>query len=211
MTGICDEPAAHDAQLVTQAQAGCQVAFEELVATYQRPIQQYLLVRCRDRDLAADLTQTTFLTAFERLAQLQQPEAFPIWLYRIARNAWHTTFRELPPWRRVSLSRLSDSGPLPEALIYRSPEIENLPQRELVEHTFTTLSTDYQEVLLLRHVVGFTHPDVAAILGVSTGAAQQRAHRAERQFQQCYAVTLQRNTVLERGSEGQGFSEAPLT
>jgi RNA polymerase sigma-70 factor (ECF subfamily) len=200
-----------DIQLVTQAQGGCQDAFEALVGRYQRPIQQYLLIRCQDRDWAADLTQTTFLNAFERLPQLQEPEAFPPWLYRIARNAWHNSRRALPPWRRVSLHLVDDSEQLPEALIYRAPEIEFMPQREMVTHVFTALSADYQEVLLLRHAAGFTHHDVAAILGVSPSAAQRRAHRAEQQFQQSYDATVQRNASLEHGSERAAYSKMPTT
>lgn len=212
MAGVADESIqALDIHLVTQAQAGCQDAFEELVSDYQQPIRQYLLIRCRDRDLAADLTQITFLTAYERLPQLHQPEAFRPWLYRIARNAWLTSHRELPPWRRVSLHLLGDSDRLPEALIYRSPEIEFMPQRELVTHAFTALSADYQEVLLLRHMAGFAHHDLASILGVSKSAAQRRAHRAEQQFQQRYDATVQRSALLERESGRPAFSETPLT
>ena len=72
--------------LVVRARAGEVDAFGALYRAYQGGIYTFIRSQVREAELAADLTQDTFVRAWESLPRLRQAGAFQGWLYRIARN-----------------------------------------------------------------------------------------------------------------------------
>ena len=72
--------------MVAQARAGDMGAFEALYQRHQAGIYMFLRSQVREAELAADLTQQTFVQAWESLARLREPGAFQSWLHRIALN-----------------------------------------------------------------------------------------------------------------------------
>src|SRR5688500_13980119 len=74
----------HEQQLIASAQTGCADSFGALMERYQLDVVRYLVRRTGDHELAADLTQETFLDAFRRLDRYQPDRPFPAWLFRIA-------------------------------------------------------------------------------------------------------------------------------
>ena len=59
-------------------------AFDHLVHDFQGMVYSIAFKRLSDRQLAEDAAQEAFLTAYKRIAQLQDVGAFPGWLKRIA-------------------------------------------------------------------------------------------------------------------------------
>src|SRR6188768_1235005 len=72
--------------LVERARAGDQAAFAQLFERYHAPILNYLHRMVGDRALAEDLTQDTFIKAYNALSRTKPDLAFKAWLYRIATN-----------------------------------------------------------------------------------------------------------------------------
>jgi RNA polymerase sigma-70 factor (ECF subfamily) len=68
---------------VLNAQAGCRVAFGELVCQFETTVYAIALRRLRNQAEAAELTQDVFVQAMRKLDQLREPERFPGWLKRI--------------------------------------------------------------------------------------------------------------------------------
>ena len=62
-------------------------AFNTLVTRWRKPIYNFVLRYAADRDSAEDLTQQTFIRAYQGLRKLDKPTRFSSWLYRIALNA----------------------------------------------------------------------------------------------------------------------------
>lgn len=60
--------------------------FEAIFTRYQQPITVYLYRLTGDEGIASDLSQETFLLAWQHLEQLRDPQAIRAWLYRIATN-----------------------------------------------------------------------------------------------------------------------------
>ncbi len=173
-------------QLVGAAKAGCNESFTELVDRYQGKVLRYLTRQTGDRELAADLTQETFLDAFRRLGRLQDDRPFLAWLYRIAR------YNLLQEWRRqrsrgaLSLDELlaGSAGP-PQAL--RQPDkSEHADEQDLILRTLGTLSPTLRNPLVLQGLYGFSSQEVAQILDISWDAARQRLARAKAQFREQY-------------------------
>ena len=81
-----------DAQLVNRCLSGDENAFTVLVKTHQKNIHALTWRKVGDFHIAEELTQDTFLKAYEKLATLKNPNQFAGWLYVIADRlciAWH--------------------------------------------------------------------------------------------------------------------------
>lgn len=76
----------NDADLVQRAQSGDSSALTELVTRYQDRVYNTCYRMCRNHADAEDLTQTTFVRAFEALPRFEIRATFFTWLYRIAVN-----------------------------------------------------------------------------------------------------------------------------
>ena len=87
-----------DVQLVYRSLAGDEVAFTTLVKKYQKNVHALAWRKVGDFHIAEELTQDTFLKAYEKLATLKNPSRFAGWLYVIANRlciAWHR--KQKPP------------------------------------------------------------------------------------------------------------------
>ena len=80
-------PAASDQDVVLAARRGSDAAYRELVRRYERPIFSLVYRMVRDRELAEDLTQETFVKALNALASYRPEFKFSSWIFKIANNA----------------------------------------------------------------------------------------------------------------------------
>ena len=88
-----------DAVLVAEALAGRREAFADLVRKHQYYAYGTAVGMLSDFDLAYDVVQESFLTAYQDLRKLRDPKRFGGWLRGIVRHTAHRALREL---RRVS-------------------------------------------------------------------------------------------------------------
>src|SRR5574341_2057083 len=123
--GAKDRPShltsASDQQVVAWAVAGHEAAFRELVRRYERPVFSLLYRMVRDRALAEDLAQETFVKVLNGLDSYRPEFKFSSWLFKIANNV---TIDHL---RRRQLDTLSlDGGPnalSPQAVAQPTPKV----------------------------------------------------------------------------------------
>jgi len=131
-----------------------------------------------DRHLAEDLTGNTFVSAIEGLPKFRGPvEALGGWLFQIARHDLYDHRRKQSRSRIESLDENLTEATRSDATV--DPEelaIDRLEgSRVLV--AMRELSPDQREVLLLRMAGGMTAPEVATVLGKTTGAVKALQHR----------------------------------
>src|SRR5574338_397284 len=90
-------PTASDQDVVLAARRGSDAAYRELVRRYERPVFSLIYRMVRDRELAEDLTQETFIKALNALASYRPEFKFSSWIFKIANNAaiYHLRRREL--------------------------------------------------------------------------------------------------------------------
>jgi RNA polymerase sigma-70 factor (ECF subfamily) len=153
-------------------------AVTRLYTAYAPALFRFFMAAVGDRHLAEDLTGNVFLSAIEGLPRFRGPvEAVGGWLFRIARNDLYDHRR------RQNRSRLE---PLDEnlgeaALAAGAEDPEELAIERLegsrVMAALRQLSPDQRDVLLFRMAAGLTAPEVAAVLGKSTGAVKALQHR----------------------------------
>ena len=149
---------------------------------YRAPIYRYIQRLVRDRGLADDLTQETFLRAHQHLRELKNTGALEAWLYRIATNVSYDRLRQRER-AGPALPLLSpDEGgtaPVPEdGALLPDQLLEQKEMGDCVMRFLTELPPGHRGVLLLHDLQGYTDPEIAQMLGLSLQNVKIRLHRA---------------------------------
>jgi len=168
--------------VIADARDGSVEAFTLLTEHYHGAILRYLLHQCGDRELAADLTQETFLDAFRSLRQLPDNVSFAAWLYRIARNNLLAELRRQRVRRLVSLDGLLEKVGVVAPALRDGGQVGSYAERDAIDGVLAELSPALREALVLHSVWGFSSREVAMILSISPDAAKRRIGRAKEQF-----------------------------
>lgn len=166
-----------EADCITRAQRGEVAAFSQLVARYQDRIYRYLLRMTRSQEDARELTQETFLSAYQALARWRPDARLSTWLFRIAHNQALDRLRRA---RRVEFVALDEvlaeqmpaDTPTPEAALHTRQRMQAL------EGALARLSVEHREILLLRDIEDMPYEDIAEVLGLSLGTVKSRIARA---------------------------------
>ncbi|MEX0718175.1 MAG: sigma-70 family RNA polymerase sigma factor [Planctomycetaceae bacterium] len=175
-----DGSVASDARLVEDARRGDREAFGELVRRYERRVIRVIRRFVRDRDLADDLAQETFLRAYERLDQFDPSRRFGPWLFRIGVNLTLDHLRKRKRRGRFALFSEKSSGPPPD------PGVADPRQRkELNQEIWAVLEQvpeKYRAVLVLRDLENFSTSEIAAILDRKEATIRWRLAEARDRF-----------------------------
>jgi RNA polymerase sigma-70 factor, ECF subfamily len=159
--------------LVRQAQAGDQRAFEQLMEQHASDIYRLSAAIVGEAD-ARDATQETFVQAWSQLPRLRDASVFRPWLRRICVNRSRNWLRSRS--RRPAMTPLDRAvGDLPES----GPDFQSLVEdRELLDGAFSRLSADQRTLLALHYGLGYSIAEVAAVLELRVGTAKSRLNAA---------------------------------
>ncbi len=176
-----------DRALLARAQGGDVAAFEALVERHTDHVYGLAFRMLRSEADAAEVTQDTFLAAFQSLGEFRGDAAFGSWLYRIAANAAVTRLRQRrvaenahgelasPEFtERGSLTRL----PRPEWARAAEQQVLDAEMREAIQRASDGLPEAHREVFLLKDVDGLSYEQISEVTGDSVAAVKSRLHRA---------------------------------
>jgi len=147
-----------DEELARHSQAGSLAAFEELVYRYEGRIYGFVSSICRNGADAREVTQDTFVRAFQAIRQFDCGRGFGPWLFTIARRKCIDHHRAAPPAADEALPELADDND-PAELLARQEERQDLwdlARRRLPEAQFQTL--------WLRYAEGMTVAGIAQVM-----------------------------------------------
>ncbi len=174
-------------QFLERLRQGEVAAFERLVAEQTNDVYALLYRLTAEPEEARDLTQETFLRAFQSISRFRGDANLKTWIYRIAVNQARNRWRW---WRRrkrdatVSLDATDDRHEQPLAATLRNedavdPEQETLAkEREgQLRDALLGLRRSYREAVILRDVEGFSYEEVADTLQISIGTVKSRISR----------------------------------
>lgn len=178
-----------DWEVVRRVQGGEVAAFDGLVRKYRERIYSVIYHLTSNRDDAADLAQDAFIKAFQSLSRFKGQSSFFTWLYRIAVN---TTYSHLRKSRLRSFFSLDDVKEGAEGIdwvkelsvesgIGKTAYIKELQER--LNEAFQKLSIKHRTVVTLFEIEGFSHTEIAEIVGCSEGTVRSRLHYAKQQLQ----------------------------
>ena len=163
--------------LVVAARSGDREAFGLLYERYGAMVHGVLLARVPVDDVD-DLVQDVFLSAFQKLGSLRQPEAFGGWLAAIARR------------RAVDHHRHTRVTVDPTDL----PAVDHTARADALEvlAVIRTLPDAYRETLTLRLVEGMTGPEIADRTGLTPASVRVNLHRGMKQLRAKLGATPER-------------------
>lgn len=183
-----------ETQFIERLKQGEASAFEVLISERSGEVYGLLYRLTENREEARDLTQETFLRAFQSIGTFRGDSDLRTWIYRIAINQARNRWRW---WRRrrrestISLdsSEVHGNQPLVETLRSerdKSPEQETLAhERErALRRALQSLSHSYRETVILRDIEGFTYEEIAETLGINVGTVKSRLARGRQELRQ---------------------------
>ena len=158
---------------VRRAQQGEAAAFEQLYHANVGRIYALCLRLSGDSGRAEELTQDVFVRAWEKLGSFQGKSAFSTWLHRLAVNV-------VLGDRRSEGVRVHRVFPTDEPEKYETPSgrASDPGVAMDLERAIATLPPGARSVFVLHDVEGYTHEEIAAMNGVTTGATKSQLHRA---------------------------------
>ncbi|MDX6610895.1 MAG: polymerase sigma-70 factor, subfamily [Blastocatellia bacterium] len=176
-----------DEQFLESLQRGEAAAFDRLVQERTGDVYALLYRLTEDAEEARDLTQETFLRAFQSISRFRGDADLKTWIYRIAINQARNRWRW---WRRrrrdvhFSLDATNGHSEQPLSATLAAPDDAN-PERETLAHereavlraALQTLGRSYREAVVLRDVEGLSYDEIAATLEISIGTVKSRLSR----------------------------------
>ena len=183
-----------ETQFIERLKQGEASAFETLIAERSGEVYGLLYRLTENSEDARDLTQETFLRAFQSIGSFRGESDLRTWIYRIAINQARNRWRWWKRRRRDSTVSLDSAvvhgtQPLVDTLRAerdRSPEQETLShERERVlRRALQSLSLSYRETVILRDIEGFTYEEIAETLGINVGTVKSRLARGRQELRQ---------------------------
>lgn len=172
-----------DGDLIDLAREGDLDAFNFLVDRYQRPVYSVAIRYMRSPDLADDVTQDTFIRAYNALETFRNEDGkgFRSWLLRIASNRALDVLRASARRPADSLEAMLDnenSAWSPEDPAETPDErADRRAVRLEIEHALGELREDQRLVVILFDIEGYSYEEIAEIAGVAVGTVKSRLHR----------------------------------
>jgi RNA polymerase sigma-70 factor (ECF subfamily) len=187
-----------DQEVVRHAARGREAAYRELIRRYQRPVFSLIYRMVRDRELAEDLAQETFIKVLNAIDSYRPEYKFSSWIFKIANNA------AIDQLRRRGLNTLSlDGSPHAESSEAieattlqigdtRESQLDEVASRELgsqIERAIARLRPEYRSCIILRHIDGRPYEEIAEMLDLPLGTVKTYIHRARNELRILLADT----------------------
>ena len=158
--------------LVSAAIRNDRTAQDALYTQHAGDVYRLAFRMCNDEDLASDLTQETFIKAFNSLERFRHDAALRTWIHRIALSVILSALRTR---KRRDARRL----PLEAAgAVGTSDSHVDQPLRDSLFAAIDSLPDGYRTVFIMYEIEGYTHPEIASALGVSVSTSQGQLFRA---------------------------------
>jgi RNA polymerase sigma-70 factor, ECF subfamily len=178
-----------DCTLVERCQAGELTAYELLVGRYRQRVYSLAYGMLRNEQDAVDLSQETFVKAWQAIRGFRKNASFYTWLYRITTNLCIDFVRKrdrrptvpfeeaVDPDSDVDVEIAPSSQPSP------SEEVRRKELREQIDAALQELSPEHRVVIQLREYEGLDYAEIAKAVGCQIGTVMSRLHYARKHLQ----------------------------
>ena len=164
-------------------------SFEKLVERYHHQIYNLALRMVNHREDARDITQETFIKAFNSLPLFRHQCSFKTWLYRIASN---TCLDHLRRRNRESCRRIENHPQSFQDMVASIPTQRPGPEERLllderearVKNALAKLPDTYRLPLVMQHYQEMSYHDIAIALDISEKTVSTRVYRAKMMLKQ---------------------------
>jgi RNA polymerase sigma-70 factor (ECF subfamily) len=172
---------------IVRAREGDAAAFEAIYNRYERRLYAFIYRLMGNPEDAYDLTQDTFVKAYQALPRTAPDLNLSAWLHRIASNACMDVLRRRKlirwlPWETF------DTNPAMEPAASDDPEGEfnQAETSEEVQVILNKLSPKHRTALILKEFQGMSGDEIGEVMGLTRSAVKSLLFRAREEFRQVY-------------------------
>ena len=173
-----------ESELINKAKNGDIAAFEELMRLHEKKVYTIAYKYMGNYEDAGDITQETFIKAYQVINTFREEASFGTWVSRIAANK---ALDELRKRKRFQTTSLEEEIELEAGSISKEIAAEDATPEEyyLQQETGAYLQSlldemreEYKVVIIMREVEGRTYEEIAEALACSLGTVKSRLSRA---------------------------------
>ena len=185
-----------DVQLIHAVLSGDDSAFDILVEKYQKSVHALAWRRIGDFHYAEEITQDTFLRAYQKLSTLRNPSQFFGWLYIIADRLCLNWLRKQKPAKQLQsledtpMEEVEESAYARYMLEWRETEATE-HRFEIVKKLLEKLPESEYTVMTLYYLGEMPTGEISKFLGVSVETIRTRLHRARKRLQEEEELLIQ--------------------
>jgi len=161
------------ADLVARARGGEVGAFEALYREHVGRVYGLCLRMTGQPEMAEDMTQETFVSAWKSLPGYEGRSSLSTWLHRIAVNAVLAHRRR--PQGRNEVSLTDETG---EQMDFAMENAMDDATPIDLERAITALPPGARDIVVLHGIYGYSHEEAAGMLGLAVGTCKAQLHRA---------------------------------
>ena len=166
--------ASTDRDLIQRARRGANDAFGELVTRYQTGVFNVCYRMLHERGEAEDLTQETFMRAYDRLHTFDLEREFGPWIRRVAANLCLNHLEAQKVTAPLDEERDADESQRPEK------QVEVKERSAQVRTALASLPPHYRAVVELRHYQELSYDEIAAELNIPLSDVKSHLFRARK-------------------------------
>lgn len=183
-----------DSLLVSSAQKGDLLAFEQLVAKHQKKMLNIAYRLIGDYDDACEVVQDAFVSAYRNLKTFRGEAKFTTWLTTITLNLSKNRLKQVRSRQGHEAFSLDDPIQTNDGTMTMDPpskepsvldRMEQQDIRQRVQDCIKTLDTDFREALVLRDMQEFSYEEIGRMLNVREGTVKSRLFRARDLIRDC--------------------------
>jgi RNA polymerase sigma-70 factor, ECF subfamily len=212
-TSILDltlEPAAaavadsDDSRLAEELRAGCEQAYEQLLARFQQPVYTLAFRLLREPNEAGDVVQEVFLKVFRNIGNFRGQSSLKTWIYRITVNEAHNARRWC--WRHKGREvELDSHGDENQGLRDVVADTAQSPfevacdqeRRAMLDSALARTNPVFREAVVLRDIMDLSYEEIAEALNVSLGTVKSRILRGREALREELAGRLEKPPALQ--------------
>ncbi len=196
-------------EIIERVLGGDANAFEELVLRYEGTVYNLALRMVSNREDAADMTQETFIKAYNSLSSFRGDSKFSVWLYRICSNVCLDFLRSKSRRPQTSLASLDDDDDvqldIPDPAAGPEEQLMKKLSMQSVSEGLERLPDKQRQILAMREIGGMSYAEIGQALSLEEGTVKSRIFRARKKL--CAFLLESGNipeTLASKGTKGGG-------
>jgi len=166
--------------LLLRSKRGDTEAYGQLVKLYQKSVFNVCYRMLNERRDAEDLTQESFVRAYQRLETFDLTRPFGPWIRRLATNQCLNYLQR----KFFVYEELEEERQLPSADRGKNPETEQVQreQAESIRGAISRLSPQFRAVIEMRHFQDMSYAEISEALGMPLSDVKSNLYRGRRQL-----------------------------
>lgn len=170
---------------LARARRGDVIACEQIFRRYHQPSYSVAFRICQCRELAQDVTQEAFISAFRRIGQFRGDAPFWGWLRRVVVNHTISALRKGPKTPELELQDFHASC---------AGEQEQIGMSMDLESALAMLGREDRAVVWLHDVEGYNHKEIGNLFGKTESFSKTRLSRARAKLRELLKTSTRQNS-----------------